>query len=293
MYNLEQLRMFVVTAELGSFSACARRLGKVQSAVSQGVASLEIDLNVQLFDRTTRKPGLTKEGLHLLAYAQAILQQTYELESASKAVSHHEESKLKLVLDDGLQFPRFYDIIDAFSFQFPHTSLELFFAASADIARLVKDTQADIGLMYNDMSFLKDINLCYIGNVPFIAVASPKHPLTALKSVSACALAPHRQLMIKGINNNQLAHLEALSTLIWWGNNHNMLRNCAKKGMGWCSLPMHLVDDDLKSGTLCALTLSFDSKHWSVPVNLITPKNQSMGPACSWMSQELTRLLDE
>ena len=62
MYNLEQLRMFIETAESGSFSACARRLGKVQSAVSQGIANLEIELNTNLFDRTSRKPSLTPHG---------------------------------------------------------------------------------------------------------------------------------------------------------------------------------------------------------------------------------------
>ena len=43
--------MFAYAVELGSFSASARRLGKVQSAVSQGISNLEIDFNTTLFDR--------------------------------------------------------------------------------------------------------------------------------------------------------------------------------------------------------------------------------------------------
>lgn len=284
--------MFVMAAELGSFSACARRLGKVQSAVSQGISNLEVDLNVQLFDRTTRKPGLTKEGLHLLTFADAILQQMYELESASKALNNKEEINLRLVLDDGLQLDSFYAMIDQFSLQFPLTSLEVFFAASADIVGLVNEGQADIGLMYTDMLFEKDVNICYIGNVSFVAVVSPEHPLAALTTVTAAQLIPHRQLMLKGLDNNQLGYLQPLSTLVWWGNNHSMLRNYVDKGIGWCFLPQHLVNKDIVSGKLNALTLSFDHKPWSVPVNLITPKNRSMGPACSWLSQQLTSLLD-
>ncbi|MFT5807144.1 MAG: DNA-binding transcriptional LysR family regulator [Moritella dasanensis] len=114
MYNIEQLRMFVTAAELGSFSACARRLGKVQSAVSQGISNLEVDLNLQLFDRTTRKPRLTKEGQHLLTFADAILQQMYELESASKALNNKEETNLKLVLDDGLQLDCLMPLLNSF-----------------------------------------------------------------------------------------------------------------------------------------------------------------------------------
>ena len=73
MQNLEHIRMLVLSADLGSFSACARKLGKVQSAVSHGINSLEIDLNVTLFDRSTRKPTLTPAGERLYRSAKALL----------------------------------------------------------------------------------------------------------------------------------------------------------------------------------------------------------------------------
>ncbi|MFT5807967.1 MAG: hypothetical protein ACI9LG_002267, partial [Moritella dasanensis] len=57
-------------------------------------------------------------------------------------------------------------------------------------------------------------------------------------------------------------------------------------------LPQHLVNKDIESGKLNALTLSFDHKPCSVPVNLITSKSRSMGPACTWLSKQLTTLLD-
>jgi DNA-binding transcriptional LysR family regulator len=92
MYNLEQLKMFVETADSGSFSACARRLGKVQSAVSQGIANLEVDLDCQLFDRSTRKPSLTKEGFRLLEYAKAVLLQNQEMQLAAQAISNQQSN---------------------------------------------------------------------------------------------------------------------------------------------------------------------------------------------------------
>lgn len=47
---------------LGSFSAAARKLGKSQSTVSTAIANLEIDLGLNLFDRSSRKPMLTEHG---------------------------------------------------------------------------------------------------------------------------------------------------------------------------------------------------------------------------------------
>ncbi|HUH77072.1 MAG TPA: LysR family transcriptional regulator, partial [Devosia sp.] len=50
--TLDQLRVLVTIAELGSFSAAARKLQRVQSAISQTVRALESSLDVTLFDRS-------------------------------------------------------------------------------------------------------------------------------------------------------------------------------------------------------------------------------------------------
>ena len=49
--TLDQLRVLVAVAETGSFSAAARKLGRVQSAVSQAAQTLEEVLGAALFDR--------------------------------------------------------------------------------------------------------------------------------------------------------------------------------------------------------------------------------------------------
>ena len=60
--TLDQMRALVVVAEAGSFSAAARRLGRVQSAISQSIQTMEATLGVALFDRSTRTPALTEAG---------------------------------------------------------------------------------------------------------------------------------------------------------------------------------------------------------------------------------------
>lgn len=54
--------MFMAVAEVGSFSAAARRLGVTPSAVSKGIARLEGGLGVRLLARSTRHVNLTVEG---------------------------------------------------------------------------------------------------------------------------------------------------------------------------------------------------------------------------------------
>ncbi|WP_160003867.1 LysR family transcriptional regulator [Rhizobium sp. 18055] len=62
-YN--QLRAFIAVAECLSFSRAAERLGVSPSALSQMVRSLEEDVGMRLFHRTTRNVSLTEVGDNL------------------------------------------------------------------------------------------------------------------------------------------------------------------------------------------------------------------------------------
>lgn len=62
MEALNLLESFVQSAEAGSFSAAARRLGLTPAAVSKNVARLETHLGLRLFQRSTRRLMLTQDG---------------------------------------------------------------------------------------------------------------------------------------------------------------------------------------------------------------------------------------
>ncbi|CAE6779893.1 LysR family transcriptional regulator [Xanthomonas arboricola] len=62
METLANLESFVRSAEAGSFSLAARRLGLTPAAVSRNVAQLERNLGVRLFQRSTRGLTTTETG---------------------------------------------------------------------------------------------------------------------------------------------------------------------------------------------------------------------------------------
>lgn len=70
---LDQIRAFVATAQTGSFTAAAGQMGISNRLTSKYVAELEARLGVRLFQRTTRKVGLTPAGENLLARAPELL----------------------------------------------------------------------------------------------------------------------------------------------------------------------------------------------------------------------------
>lgn len=76
---LDQIRAFVATARTGSFTAAAEQLGTSNRLTSKYVAELEARLGVRLFQRTTRKVGLTAAGEDLLSRAPLLIDDLDEL----------------------------------------------------------------------------------------------------------------------------------------------------------------------------------------------------------------------
>ena len=74
MDNLDwnQLKAFLETAETGSLSAAARKLGLTQPTLSRQVAAIERQMHVTLFERVGKAMVLTSTGLDLLEHARAM-----------------------------------------------------------------------------------------------------------------------------------------------------------------------------------------------------------------------------
>jgi DNA-binding transcriptional LysR family regulator len=80
------MQVVVAVAEAGGFSAAARRLRLVQSAVSATVRAVERELDVPLFDRTTHRVVPTAAGEAFVASARAALSAADQVHSAVDAV---------------------------------------------------------------------------------------------------------------------------------------------------------------------------------------------------------------
>lgn len=82
-FTLRQIEAFIAVADAHSFTTAASHLGLTAQAVSQLVAELEGVLGFRLFDRTTRKVGLSSAGRDFLGAASMLLRHVRAADSAA------------------------------------------------------------------------------------------------------------------------------------------------------------------------------------------------------------------
>ena len=240
MASHEVLLAFVQAATQGSFSAAARKLGKSQSTISAAVASLEIDLDLQLFDRSSRKPTLTPQGRVMLQRAEDILAATSRLEMAASQLAQGVEAKLTVALSDTYQSDRFETSLSAFEQRYPDLELECLIAECDDLIELVQRGRAQIAFAEMQPDYPADLDHATVDERTEIALfVSRNHPLAALKHIDQARLQQHRELRLATIVNPYDSRAKGR---VWSAPSYLMLLEMAQGGFGWAPLPRWLVE---------------------------------------------------
>lgn len=292
MYSLEQLACFVATVEHGSFSAAARALGKVQSAVSQQVINLEIDADQTLFVREGRYPVLTEAGKQLLPFAKAVLAQQRKLEQQIQLLGNHQPAKLTLALDEGIPVKKLLHALDVMAHEFPGIAIEMLAASSADIIDLVEHGRAGTGLVFSSLEYPTSLHFDSIGTVVFDVLVSPQHSLATSNAVHLDHLRLHRQLVIGARNEVGSTFNMPLSPEVWYADNYYVLNELARAGFGWAMLPRHIAIDAIEAGTLVKVPLEAENLSWQANVDLIQHASDASTRAGKRLRQLIQGMLD-
>ena len=98
--NLRNIEAFLAVGEAGSFTSAAKRLDKTQSAVSQAVRQLEVELGVTLIDRESRQVTFTPAGELLRTHAAQLVEDMHRMASLVREQSKTRISHLRIGLVD-------------------------------------------------------------------------------------------------------------------------------------------------------------------------------------------------
>jgi DNA-binding transcriptional LysR family regulator len=279
----DQLRIFLAVVETGSFAAAGRQLNRATSVISYGIANLEAQLGLLLFEREgTRKPILTAAGRSVLAEAHAIAHGMDGLRAKVTGLLQGLEPEVSVAVD--VMWPSAWlgKTLTAFSREFPTVTLRLHVEALGAVVALLLDGSASIGISGPQVADVEGIEHIALGSVPMIPVAAPDHPL-ARGRLAPGAGREHIQLVLTDRSPLTAGRdFSVMSDRTWrladLGAKHQLLR----EGIGWGHMPLPLIEPDLAAGTLVRLDMP-DHGGIIYPFDGIYRSDTPPGPAAAWL----------
>jgi DNA-binding transcriptional LysR family regulator len=182
--NTFQLSCFLSVAEYLNFAQAAQSLHVTHPAVSQQIQSLEKELNVKLFQRTTRTVRLTEEGKTFLRDAQQIVALS---ERAKKRFGNVMDGNIETLAIGCYNFPCMFllsDTLESLRVLRPELHPRLQTIPFQHIYRMLEEGDLDAVVGFRESSKQK-VNAQYkeIAEIPLVCLCSCKHPLASQSKI--------------------------------------------------------------------------------------------------------------
>jgi DNA-binding transcriptional LysR family regulator len=195
--DTEAVRSFVRAADLGQLQQAADELGVTQQAVSKRIATLERQLDVQLFTRTARGVELTLDGQAFLPHARNIIT------GVERAITAIRPDSRALRIDVlGFRSAQAVILHDYWRTH-PETDLDVVTLRVNDPRVAVAAIQAgDIDASFRTITdpatLPRDLHMIHAFDSPLELLTGPKHPLAAARTLTPPQLRKHR-IWVPGI----------------------------------------------------------------------------------------------
>ena len=285
--NQEQLIIFKTVIESGSFSAAARKLGKVPSAVSMSIANLEIDLNLSLFQRVGREPVPTPQALTLYEKTEQLLIEINQWKQHAFALSEGLESALNIVVVSELLHTHWTDYISLIEKQFPELQINIFSAPQEDALKMLLNQTAQLALMFERGQLESREQFVELKREALVPVAAIGSPIAAFEQVSYEQILQSRQIVVA--SRDRTTKPELLFSKKYWrtDNNHSA---CAMimQGLGWGILPVEMLNQNphIKQKLKILNFLDFSPK-FEYFVDLVWSRESQLGAAACFLIQHI------
>src|SRR5271157_5542522 len=289
--TLDQMRVLVAVAQTGSFSAASRRLGRVQSAISQAVRAMETTLGVQLFDRSTKTPTLTEAGAAIVGDARAIVGSAAALRARAESIATDLEAELTLAVDATFPMPLLMKSLEALRGAFPRLPATLFTEALGGAEETLRSGAARMAIFpLHDCP--ADFSAEYLTRMMLVPVVAAGHPLASEREpIRRETLEPHVQLVLTG----RSAYAQNLrggivSHHLWRFADLATRLEFLLAGFGWCNMPRHMVEAHIAAGRLKRLVLAEEA----APVfrlYVASERGRELGRAGKWLVADLRERL--
>ena len=189
--DFEQLRIFMVIAEEGTYLGAASRLSTSRSRVRRKLDQLEEDANTPLVYRDQGSLRLTPAGEVLARRGQALLDDADRLVSNVREVGNIPTGRLTIAMPTGPPPAGWNQIRQKLQARFPELQIELFFA---ERPTELLPGRAEIALTYDD-EIPQGCRSIEIGSFPMRLVISDRYIESHGSPASIADVALHRVAM--------------------------------------------------------------------------------------------------
>jgi DNA-binding transcriptional LysR family regulator len=194
--ELRHLRYFCALAEHQGFSRAARALNVSQSAISEQIADLELEIGVPLVLRSGHKIRLTSHGEIFLEEARKVLAAAVEATDMARRSLRGEVGTLRIGFFNGGTGPYFTRLIQEFRSRHPGVRLSLAEMIPPLQEKALVDGTLDIGFTRPlDSPFKQFLSVETVSLDPLMAVLPKDHP-RANGPVDLRALASERFVLV-------------------------------------------------------------------------------------------------
>ncbi|SCK15985.1 LysR family transcriptional regulator [Vogesella sp. LIG4] len=269
MDTLKALMVFMTTAENGSFSDAARKLGVSPAAVSQSIARLEQELEVRLFNRTTRQLTLTEDGRRFYAQCRGPVNNLDSAIQQLKASRDEPAGHLRISLPNAFGRRFILPLMEEFCSRFP--KIRVFFGMDDHFSDLIEDGY-DVGVRVGMMPDSRMVAR-HLAHIPQYVVAAPGYWDEHGKPRNPEELSAHDCINFQFPTSGRLYKwefersgeripLEVSGT--YTVNDVDAVIELARLGLGVAQLPAHEVLADVRAGRLEAVLTDFVSMERSI-----------------------------
>jgi len=194
----ESIALVGAVHRCGSMAAAARELGVVPSALTYRIRQMEDDLDVLLFDRSSRRARLTDAGQELLREGNRLLIELDAVANRVKRVATGWEPRFTLAVDSVIARATVMELCESFFAQTPPTRLKIREEALSGTLEALTSGQADLAIgVALEQAPDKTVQSRPLGGMRFIYAVAPHHPLAqAPEPVTDAMLMPHRAVAV-------------------------------------------------------------------------------------------------
>ncbi len=299
--TLDQLRALVAIVDEGSFSAAGRRLGRVQSAISHTIAALEGQLDLELFDRSTRRPTLTDAGVAMTREARGVLARVDRLRGVATHLGAGREARVSVVVDAVFPMEALVEACRRFQREMPTVALEVHTETLGAVSSMVLARRAQIGVSGPAAPAPDALVRQPLGTIRMVPVAAVAHPLAeraqrdgAVAPVDDAYFREHVQIVLSERSTDRaMPDIAVLSPLTWRVADLWTKRALLLAGLGWGNMPEGMVAGELAHRRLCVVRpSSWTADEHVLQLASVVRRYAPPGPAGRWLLAQLESLCD-